>query len=230
MNHHEIIRKDSFVRIDVFGEESRADFPAGSKGAELFARMKTIAQNLDREAANQTSARGDSRLGFFSKGTARENVRALMSQIANTVADGAAYEEPGLETKFRVPVNRSDNDLLAAARSFLEDAAPHEALLIEWGLDEDFLEELADSVSDFERSLTATGAAVGEQVGSTAEIGEKVREGMIVRRQLDTIVRNRYKNNVGKLAAWESAWNVAYPKFRGNKSGGNPPENTPSEG
>jgi hypothetical protein len=103
-------------------------------------------------------------------------------------------------------------------------------LLIEWGLDADFLEELADAIADFEQSLTETGTAVGEQVGSTAEIGEKVREGMTVRRQLDTIVRNRYKNNVGKLAAWESAWNVEYPKFKGNKNGGNPPRNIPVEG
>lgn len=227
MNHHEIIRKDSFVRIDVFGEENKPDFPVVSKGATLFAQMKTIAQILTQKAAAQSSAMGDSRLGFFSKGTARENVRALLTWIANTVADGAAYDVPGLETKFRVPVNRNDNDLLATARSFLTDAAPHEALLIEWGLDEDFLEQLADAIADFEQSLSETGAAVGEQVGSTAEIGEKVREGMIIRRQLDTIVRNKYKNNVGKLAAWESAWNIEHPRDKKDKNGGNPPPNPP---
>jgi hypothetical protein len=223
MNHHEIIRKDSFVRIDVFGEENKTDFPAGSKGAALFAQMKTIAQNLNRKAADQSSAKGDSRLGFFSKGTARENMRGLMTLIADTVAGGAAYDVPGLETKFRVPINRKDNDLLAAARSFVKDIGPHEALLIEWGLDEDFLEQLAESVGDFERSLTAAGTAVGEQVGTTAGIGEEVREGMIVRRQLDVIVRNQYKNNPGKLAAWQSAWHIGYPKRKNNQPGGNPP-------
>ena len=224
MNHHEIIRSDSFVRIDVFSDENAADFPVSSKGAMLFERIKTIAQSLSQKAANQSSAMGDSRLGYFSKGTARENVRGLMTQIANTVADGAAYEVSGLEEKFRVPVNRKDNELLAAARAFLTDVEPHKALLIEYGLDTDFLEQLADAVADFERSLTATNAAIGEQVESTAEIGEEVREGMVIRRQLNVVVRNKYKNNAGKLAAWESAWNIEHPKKKKKTDGENPPQ------
>ncbi len=223
MNHNEIIRSDSFVRIDVFGDENAADFPAGSKGATLFALIKTITQNLNQKAADQSSAKGDSRLGFFSKGTARENVRALMMLISDTVTGGAAYVVPGLETKFRVPVNRNDNKLLAVARSFLTDAGLYKDLLIEWGLDADFLEQLTAAVRDFEQSLTTTHAAVGEKVKSTVEIGEEVREGMIIRRQLDVVVRNRYKNNPGKLAAWESARHIEHTKKGEGKTGENPP-------
>ena len=223
MNHHEIIRSDSFTRIDVFGGENTADFPVRSKGATLFGRIKTIAQNLGQKAANQFAAKGSSRSGFFSKGTARENMRSLMTEIAETVAKGAAYEVAGLEEKFRVPVNRNDNELLAAARSFLTDAAPHKDLLIEYGLEADFLDQLAAAIADFEQSLTTTNAAVGGQVSSTAEIGEEVREGMVIRRQLDVVVRNKYKNNAGKLAAWQSAWHIEHPKKKKSDTGETPP-------
>jgi hypothetical protein len=35
---------------------------------------------------------------------------------------------------------------------------------------------------------------------------------MVIRRQLNVIVRNRYKNDAGKLAAWESAYHIEYPR------------------
>ena len=147
-----------------------------------------------------------------------------MSQIANTVAGGVAYQVPGLEEKFRVPVNRNDNELLAAARSFLTDVGPHKALLIEYGLDTDFLNRLADSVNDFGQSLTTTSVAVDEQVESKAEIGEQVREGMIIRRQLDVVVRNTYKNNAAKLVAWESAQHIEHSKKKKEKSAETAPQ------
>lgn len=45
-------------------------------------------------------------------------------------------------------------------------------------------------------------------VTATAEIGESVRRGMIARRILDGIVRNVYKNDPSKLAAWSSASHI----------------------
>ncbi len=211
MNHHEMNRTDSFKRIDVFGDESAADFPAGSKGAEFFARNKARVARIDAAGAGQASAKGDVRQGYLGKGTARENVRALCASVAKT-SRGAAYEVPGLDVKFYLAVDLPDAELLAHAQMVLQDAPKHQAKLIEWGEDEDFLEDLAEAVEDFEKSMTDTSAATGEQVEATAGISEEVREGMIDRRQLNVIVRNRYKNNPAKLAAWESAYHIEHPK------------------
>ncbi len=46
---------------------------------------------------------------------------------------------------------------------------------------------------------------------STAEIGEGVQRGMVARRILDGIVRNVYRNDVGKLAAWTSPSHIEKP-------------------
>ena len=43
---------------------------------------------------------------------------------------------------------------------------------------------------------------------ATAEMSAKVRQGMIKVRILDGIVKNKYANNPGKLAAWLSASHV----------------------
>ena len=48
-------------------------------------------------------------------------------------------------------------------------------------------------------------------VEATAEIGEAIRRGMVARRILDGVVRNVYKNDVGKLAAWTSASHIEIP-------------------
>ena len=48
-------------------------------------------------------------------------------------------------------------------------------------------------------------------VEATAEIGESVQRGMVARRILDGVVRNVYKNDTGKTAAWTSASHIEKP-------------------
>jgi hypothetical protein len=56
--------------------------------------------------------------------------------------------------------------------------------------------------------LSQPGSAMDAQVEATAELDEAVRCGMIARRILDGVVRLKYKNNSGKLAAWTSASHI----------------------
>lgn len=49
---------------------------------------------------------------------------------------------------------------------------------------------------------------MAEHVAATADTSAKVREGMVIVRVLDGIVRNVYGNDPGKLAAWISASHV----------------------
>ena len=211
MNIHETKRTDSFKRIKVFGTENAADFPVGSKGAMLFAALNTRIINIDAASIVQTSAKSDVRQDYAGKGTARENLRAICASISRTSA-GASYEIPGLDVKFYLPVDLTDAELLAHGKMLLKDAPEHKEKLIEWGEDEDFLEDLAEATAAFENAASHTSADLGEQIEATADISEEVRQGMINRRQLNVIVRNRYKNDTGKLTAWEKAYHIEYPK------------------
>ena len=60
----------------------------------------------------------------------------------------------------------------------------------------------------FEATFSNIASATAEHVAATADISTKIRQGMIIVRTLDGIVKNKYANNPGKLAAWLSASHV----------------------
>jgi hypothetical protein len=110
-----------------------------------------------------------------------------------------------------MPRNNNDQQMLAAARAFKVEAAPLNADFIAYGLPATFLTELQDAIDAFEASLAPAGAAIDAQVAATAEIDSAIRRGMIARRILNGVVKNKYRNNVGKLAAWVSASHIEKP-------------------
>lgn len=58
------------------------------------------------------------------------------------------------------------------------------------------------------RPLRGQDAAIVEHVAATTDTSAKVREGMVMVHILDGIVKNKYSNDPGKLAAWISASHV----------------------
>lgn len=60
----------------------------------------------------------------------------------------------------------------------------------------------------FEATFSTTASATAEHVEATAKTGENIRLGKVAVRFLDGVVKNKYANNVGKLAAWTSASHV----------------------
>ncbi len=66
----------------------------------------------------------------------------------------------------------------------------------------------ATAADAFEATFSNTAAATAEHVAATADEAAKVREGMVIVRVLDGIVKNKYANDPGKLAAWISASHV----------------------
>jgi hypothetical protein len=122
-----------------------------------------------------------------------------------------AYQFDGIEAKFRLPRSQSDQNMLATGRAFYEESAAYDADFKTYGLDGTFRPELLAEIEAFEDSLDPTGSAIDEHVAATAEIGAAIGRGMIARRILDGVVKNKYRNNVGKLAAWLSASHIERP-------------------
>jgi hypothetical protein len=60
----------------------------------------------------------------------------------------------------------------------------------------------------FEATFASTASATAEHVSATAETASKLRQMNVAVRTLDGIVKNKYANNPGKLAAWISASHV----------------------
>jgi hypothetical protein len=207
MNYHERNRYNMFIKVKQFGADNAADFPTGSVGKIQFADLSNVIAKLDELSAKQAGGYGEARLSYVGKDTARENLRESIAYISRT-AKAMEYEFAGISEQFRMPRGSSDQKLVATAKSFVAAANPHKADFIRYGLNADFLDELGDNIAAFEGSINAPSSARGTHVEATAEIGETIRKGMNAVRILDAVIKNIYRSNVGKLAAWTTASNI----------------------
>jgi hypothetical protein len=207
MNDSERRRYETFLRIRQFGTDNSADFASIPIAVTNFGVISTEVDFLETQGAGQQEGFGDARAATETKGTARENLRDEMSDIART-ARSMEYQYDGISDRFRMPRNASDQALLATGRAFWNEASKIEADFIAYGMPATFTSELQAAADAFEATFSVQGTAIDDHVEATAEIGESVRRGMVARRILDGIVRNVYKFDPGKLAAWRSASHV----------------------
>jgi hypothetical protein len=193
-----------FVRVRNFCTAHTADFAANSLAAQLIAALVAVIIRLDGLIASQVSGRGAAREGTSSRGAARAALRDKMEAISRT-ARTLAQTTPGVDEKFRVPQGSNDRQLIAAARGFAADAAPLSAQFIAHELPADFIDELNADITALEAAISHHTDAVGDHVGARAAIDDAIDEAAGIVRQLDTIVRNKYRNDPAVLAEWASA-------------------------
>jgi hypothetical protein len=206
MTKKDRVRYDMFIRVIQFIKDNTADFPAGIVAAQLVV-LETVVSTLQTLFGDQAAGMSDARFQFSSKATARENLREMLSDIVET-ARSMVYQFPGIDLKFRTRSNESDADLLAKARAFLIEATPLKNDFIAYEMDANFLTELQELITDFEEAMSAPGTATDQHVEATADIGAEVRKGMTAVRTIDAPIRNKYRGNAGKLAAWTSASHI----------------------
>lgn len=205
MNDDNRRRYEMQVRVVQFGTDNSGDF--SGIATTKFGELATLVNDIESTSAAQQSGFGEAAQQFEVKDTARENLRDEMSDISRT-AKSMEYAFDGIADKFRFQRNMSDANMLAKARAFHDESAPYEADFVAYGLHVDFRKHLNDAANAFEATFSNTASATAEHVAATADASSKVREGMVIVRVLDGIVRNVYANDPGKLAAWLSASHV----------------------
>ena len=205
MNDSEKRRYEMQVRVVQFGSDNTADFTGVA--ALKFTELGTKVGDIETKSAAQQSGFGQSAQQFEVKDTARENLRDEMSDISRT-AKSMEYEFDGISNKFQFQRNMTDANMLAKARAFYTESLTYNADFISYGLPTTFRADLKSSADAFEASFSSTATATAEHVTATSDVAAKIREGMIIVRILDGIVKNKYANDPGKLAAWLSASHV----------------------
>ncbi len=209
-------------------EAQADDFPPGSKGGQLAVGLKgLLAQAAGLDAARVSGARKRR------QGTeGREQLRAELRQMLSTAFDTAktvALDQPSLKGLFS-PVGKNNNDqaLIAAANSFAQAAAPYSALFAEYGLPATFFNDMSGKAAALEASVALQNAGSGASADANATLEETFRQADEVADRLDTVVRNRYRDDPAKLAAWEIASRVERAPRRKPGDGNNnapPPAN-----
>lgn len=196
-------RFEMFVRVRDFGAAHASSFPAASRGRELFTKVNRVVEELTTHAAAQSSGAGAH--GTASRAAAREELCDDLEAISRT-ARAVFSASPGLQERFRQPRDkRNDQQLIAAARAFATDATPLRAELIRNELPANFIEHLNADIEAFEASITNQNRCREARISVVESIDAAIDRGVEAVRQLDAIVRNKFRDDPATLAAWTCA-------------------------
>lgn len=215
-------RLEMFIRVREFGSAHATAFPAGSFAAEQLTTLDSSIGALETQVSTQSSGRSTVRESTSSKAAAREELMEDIEAISRT-ARAMSRTMPGLESRFRIPHNQSDQVLLSTARATAADALPLKAEFIRRGMPANFLEDLQADITVMEEAITLQAHGQGSHVAATAAIDREIERGMDAVHQLDPVVRNLFAADPSTLAAWSSASHVERSPRRGTQ-----PAPTPS--
>jgi hypothetical protein len=205
MNDNQRRRYERGSRVDAFMTSNAADFPAGGKGVDAVARLRTeLARlsELDVAKASSASTRQHSSAG---RRDLRESLREQVAAVCDT-ADVIGLDHTEVRGLFpRARPDNSDQTLIAVARSFAETATPLKALFVEYEMQPDFIERLKTDADGLEEQIGRQTESVGARVNTNASIEETLDRVDELVERLEVIVRNKYREDAARLAAWESA-------------------------
>ncbi|MBV8859936.1 MAG: hypothetical protein JOZ02_23600 [Acidobacteria bacterium] len=208
------------VRVDLFMTANAEDFPEGSKAATAHTRLKEELAGLDTLKEARATGVGKRQEGTAGRRETRKRLRELVNAVSNT-AQTIALDRQDFKGMFSLKeLDDSDDTLIATARAFAERAAAFVGLFVEYNLKQTLVTDLrsdADSLASF-KVLQEEG--IGEHSGSNTSADEAVRRLTEQVERLDTFVRNKYRGDPARIAAWERARRLEkapqHPKDDGN--------------
>lgn len=205
MNDSRRRRFERLVRCSDFITANAADFPQESKGRQAAERLAEIIGEIRQYDAERVSGMGAQKQATLGKRGLRASLRAQVKAVSKT-NETIALDRPEFRGRFLWSGKSVDDQtLLATARSFAEGAGPHQTLFTEYGLPADFLQKLNTAIGAFEQLIGEQNAGTGARVTAGAALGDAIDRGEQELERMDTAVRNKYRDDPARLAAWESA-------------------------
>lgn len=200
---------EMLVRAEDYITARPADFPAESAAGILLISLREAIATIRAKASEQDSGLNIREEGTEMRSIAREQLRDQLEAICRTAAALAvAGTTPGLENRFRMPRGNNDQALINAARAAAQEAAPIAERFIGFGLSQNFIAELNTAITKFEEAINRQNTGRDTHVAATTAIDEALERGINIVRQLDAIVRNKYRDNPAQLSAWQSASHI----------------------
>jgi len=205
MNDKQRLRYERLVRGFSYGAEHAPDFPPTTKGGQAQARLAEAIAEVEKQDADSITYQSARQQDTGRRQAGREALQAALASISDT-ADTIGLDHPEVRDGFRRPRGKvSDQTLLGTARSFAAAALPLKARFIEYDLPADFLEQLNEQINKFEEAIGGQASHANARVAATAALEDALKRGEQELEKLDTAVRNKFREDAPKLAAWESA-------------------------
>ena len=208
MNDSQRRRIERLIRSEAEASANAIDFPEGSKGALALTDLRAAIAQAQTHAVSRESSLNALQQATIGRQEAREAVRAGMRVMSDTVRT-IGLDHPEVKGTFAFKgASVSDRTLLATARSYAIRAQPLRVLFAEYNLYEDFFNGFDAQIDNLEQQLNRQTTGKGERITANASLEGALRRGEAALKRLDTAVRNKYRNDPAKLAAWESACRI----------------------
>jgi type I site-specific restriction endonuclease len=208
------------------GQQRAGAFPANSRGHELYVSVGASVVSMEKFSAEQAV-----HAHAYKEKTAQKNVadgalHELMELMSRT-ARSMSKDFPGAKEKFSLPSKRDGETWLVFARGFSTEVVPLEEEFVRRGMAPDFVDDLKARVHAVDQAGEGQERAWAARIEATAGLAKAAQQGLEDVRELDTIVRNVYKDNETELIAWESASHVERAPRRAVEEEEEPPAQPP---
>jgi hypothetical protein len=182
--------------------------PPIARYTALQTAMSGVVTALRTNGTSQVGGNAQFRSGITTRRQAADELLTHMRAINLIARSLPRLEFPGVRQLFRMPHSNGYAAIISTGQSFVEKVGPIKATFVERGLPADFDEQLSEALDNVLGANTdrATGKAV--QVGGTAGLEAKAREGMAILHEMDSILSFQYRNDPVLLAGWKSTCHV----------------------
>jgi hypothetical protein len=197
----------------------RADHPLdpeNPRAEALTAEVSSAAEDLSSMGGTQEFHR----LKVSGTSSERQQIaarmRKMMRQIARVakVLDRAEY--PDARFKLRVPRSNGYQHLLNRARVYLETVVTMKHEFTNRGMPADFDTRLQALLDQFDAATRKKNSSLSGQISSTANMKERLRQGVRAVRELDVILGLLYEDHPALYHVWRSASHIQRAPRRGD--------------
>lgn len=211
MNDSHRRRFERLARTSGHFQAGAVDFPEGSRGALALTELRAAIAEAEAHAVSRESSINSLQQATLGRQDEREAIRAYLRAMSDTTHT-IGLEHPEFKGTFVFKgASVSDRTLLTTARAFATGSQPHRALFNEYDLGTEFFNRFDAHINRFEQQLSRQAAGRGERIEANASLEAALRRAEAALEKLDTITRNRYREDPAKLTAWESAHRLERP-------------------
>ena len=204
MSDDDLLQRSRLKRILVFNTDNPTAFPANGVMRTVLTRMAALDAELDDLAPSQETATVTGKSGTV---TIHRYLDAVHDDLVSLSQISLAVEEdhPALRDLFRIPTQQRQLNWIDLADAVPAKLTPHLALFQEYGLEDDFLSDLATDVADYKAAFGGRSGQRQSRSGDTRDIEVKVVEGKKLVKKLDVYAGRRFKSDASLMGRWMEA-------------------------
>ena len=179
-------------------------FTANSIAGQLIAELAALDVKINELSSREAQERGAAKAATDRKSVAGGEMKRRMKEMRSTILS-VEPAQPGVSQHFNLPAARNDESWLEAARAFVASGTTFKTVFLSREMPEEFLEGLSSSIESFESAVDDYNLHARNAAAATAMLKDACARVLVIRRELEPLVRNNFRGYPDELAQWEAA-------------------------